>query len=161
MEMFKHRSINPSLPNDKDAMNKELGSVLVSRNYKIGRAKLSARIAGGSGPSLTPEEQHAVDRERELQESLKASEPKRPNRDFQGIPTSAGGKLGRSQYITQDIREIAASRDRFSILQALDEIRLGRSTWSPAWGDVRDPMHVPVREGFRLLVDTLDDLDKK
>lgn len=154
----RNRAVSPT---DKAALNKELSSLLPSRNFRVGTAKLAARVAGGTGPSLTPEEQHAVDRERELQEALKASESPRPNTDFQGIPTSPGGSLGRTQYVTEDIRQIAASRDRFSILQALDEIRLGRSTWSPAWRDKSDPMHGPVSEGFKLLVETLDELDRK
>ena len=150
----------PGTPTDTTAALKEFGELQRDKNYRIVKQKEAARYSGQRPNEYPAEQQSKLDRGREL-EAIIATGPRAPNTDYQGIPTSPGGVLGRPQYITQDIREIAAGRDRFSILQTLDEIRMGRSTWSPAWRDKSHPMHGPVSEGFLLLIETLDDLDKQ
>jgi hypothetical protein len=160
--MFDQFQRTPGTPIDKDAANKELRELLASRDYRLGRETLKSRYAGQPPTVLPPAQQRAIDREHELQESLKASEARRPNTDWQGIPTSAGGLLGKVQFIPEDLRQIAASRDRFLINQGLTEIQfMETSAWHKAYRDPDHVMHQPVMEGKRLMIEALDELDKQ
>ena len=87
---------------------------------------------------------------------------RRVDRDYQGNPKSPGGKMGHLQFIPQDLRQIAASGDRFLINQALTEIQfMENSAWYPAYKNPDHVMHGPVIEGKRLMIEALDDLDRK